>query len=479
MTRGTVVAGLAAMVILAAIIVARGGGSDAYVVKTVMPNANGLRVGVPVRVGGAQVGKVSSVELRGKAVEVAMTLDDKTAPVGRDASLVIESQNLLGQKAVRLVKGSSSEPAASGTPIPPARVKVSTDLDQVLSVLDGQTRARLGVLVNEAGQALLGRRADLRELVGELPRSMAGIGTLLDRLTADNHALAGAVTRSDRVIGRLTAERSALVRMIDTVGQTAKTVATERRGLGQTLDAAPATLTELRTFLTELQRLTRPLGPAAGYLTDAAPQLTKVLERVPPAAQAGIPTLRTAKTVAPDLTQLADGLTPILRRARPVTATVARLTTTMQPLGGALDHSLDNIVGILDNWSRAVQYRDGIGHIFRGEASLAPGALESMLNRLGPDTPARTASPAAKGRPSSKTPDNTGGSGSSDAAAAPRPKPGVQLPPAVGPAVGAAGKTIDDLLSKVLPPLTGTPPIGKSDEPRNDAAALLDRLLGR
>ena len=41
-------------------------------------------------------------------------------------------------------------------------------------------------------------------------------------------------------------------------------------------------------------------------------------------------------------------------------------------MGDTLNGSIDNLLALLDNWAHAIQFRDGIGHVFRGEATLSP-----------------------------------------------------------------------------------------------------------
>ena len=74
--------------------------------------------------------------------------------------VAVAAQNFLGQKRVQLDPGDAATPAPSGYEVPAENVTTPTDLDQVLNVLDADTRTRAMVLLNEAGAAVLGRRVD-------------------------------------------------------------------------------------------------------------------------------------------------------------------------------------------------------------------------------------------------------------------------------------------------------------------------------
>jgi phospholipid/cholesterol/gamma-HCH transport system substrate-binding protein len=389
---------LAAVVIAIVLVVVLTAGGSAYHVKLRLANADGLRDGTPVEIAGIDVGNVSlSVDPRRKVI-VDMTIDRSHAPVGRDATATIAAVNLLGQKRVRIAVGNRRHPAPSGYVIPTPHVTKSTDLDQVLDVLTPNTRARLGILINAAGAALTGRRADFSHVLHELPGAFAQLDQLAGQLSTDNHTLTHLVQTSDGFVSEMADRRHELDRLVDTVGQTGTTLADKRTQLLATLARAPETLVTLQRFLAKLRGTTVPLGPAARDITDTAPELTATLKQVDPFRVAADPTLHAATAVAPQLTHLARGATPVLRRADPVARSLASLAPALAPVSHALDHSADNVVAILQNWSRAIQFRDGLSHVFRGEASVSPQYALSLINRLESTQHKRSASSSSTAR---------------------------------------------------------------------------------
>jgi phospholipid/cholesterol/gamma-HCH transport system substrate-binding protein len=144
--------------------------------------------------------------------------------------------------------------------------------------------------------------------------------------------------------------------------------------------------------------------------------VTATLAQVDPLRRIADPTLRTATAVAPDLTRLAAQATPVLRKAGPTATSLAQFGEALPPLSDTLDNSAQNLIAILQNWSRAIQFRDGLSHIFRGEASSSADLLTSAVDRfLGPNSPKR---PGAKKR---------GGKGAGPAPAA-KPSPAAAAP---------------------------------------------------
>ena len=79
----------------------------------IFSDVSGLRVGDNVRVAGVQVGKVESIEVKGRQAEIGFTLRE-TQPLLDTTELVIRYQNLLGQRYISLIQGPKR-----GTKVPP------------------------------------------------------------------------------------------------------------------------------------------------------------------------------------------------------------------------------------------------------------------------------------------------------------------------------------------------------------------------
>ena len=86
---------------------------ERYSVKTLFPNAAGLKPGAPVRLAGVEVGSVAEVDLAGNQVEVVMEINRTYQPQVTTASRAsLGSVSLLGESAVDITASSS------GTPVP-------------------------------------------------------------------------------------------------------------------------------------------------------------------------------------------------------------------------------------------------------------------------------------------------------------------------------------------------------------------------
>ncbi len=357
-------------------------GSDPYVAKMNLPNAYGLRDGSPVVIGGVTIGEVKLAATR-EDVEARLEIEPKYAPLGENASATIIAQNVLGQKQVLVEPGDTSKPAADGFTIQDDLVSANTDLDQLLGELDTDTRARLAVLINETGSAFAGRKMDFATFINDFAPALSRFGNLAEQLDTDNQALDSMLRSSDRFVGELAKQRTHIDRMIAALGGTTETFWTHRAQLRETLRRAPAALRATRGFLAELRGTAAPLGETSRLLAQSAPSLQRTLDQLGPFRRNATPVLRALVKSAPTVTSLSENTTPILRDATPLSVSLVKASSREIPrTGRILDHSTDNLIATIENWSNAIQFRDRLSHIFRGEASFAPDFYQSLLDNI-------------------------------------------------------------------------------------------------
>lgn len=355
-------------------------GEDGYEVAAEFENAAGLKEDFNVRVGGATVGHVEQLSVtRADRVRAVLRLDEEAGPVGPDARAVIRSANLFGEKFVDLQPGDTSRPAPSGSSIPLRRTEVPVELDEVLDVLDEDTRAQLAVLLNEAGAAMAGRSADFNAMLDALPAALDRTGRLVGEFARDNQALARLVRRSDRVLRAVVRERAELGRLVDTAQAAFTAFADRRRGLGRSVEEAAPTLVQLRQTLQQIEELALPLGPAADALRTTAPQLAATLRRLPGFAEAARPALVSARRAAPAAVELARVATPLLRDLEPAAAETGRFAASLAPVSELLEGSAPDVLGLMEGWARLTQGRDGLGHMFRNSLTLTPELIDSLI----------------------------------------------------------------------------------------------------
>ncbi|HYF26606.1 MAG TPA: MlaD family protein [Baekduia sp.] len=376
MSRVLVALGLVVVAVAAAVVLAGGADDDRVRVRAEFHDAAGLRPGSVVRINGATVGSVDELRVTGRdTAEAVLDLEHDARP-GAGARAAVRPLNLLGEKFVDLRIGDRARPVrriglpATSTPV---------ELDDVLDVLDPQTRDRLALLLGEAGVALGGRGKDLRAALRALPPTLEDATGLLTGLSQDTAVLERLLVEADRVADRVARERVPLGELVRTGARALEAPAARRRELQATLSATPPALAQLRATLRRLDRAGAPLRPAARGLRDTAPALTRTLQAVPGFREAAAPALRAARDTAPALTRLGREASPVVHRLRPAAASLSALAQDADALTRTLDEgAAADLLGLMQNWALAIQTRDGVGHLFRVSLSLMPDALRQL-----------------------------------------------------------------------------------------------------
>ncbi|MBV9006268.1 MAG: MCE family protein, partial [Solirubrobacterales bacterium] len=112
--------------------------------------------GQSVRVSGVQIGQIGGVTLKNGLAVVQMDIDPRYQHlIHTDASALLRPRTGLKDMFIEVDPGSAGAPVAKpGFTIPVSQTLPDTNLDEILSSLDADSRAYLNLLVNGAGQGL-------------------------------------------------------------------------------------------------------------------------------------------------------------------------------------------------------------------------------------------------------------------------------------------------------------------------------------
>jgi virulence factor Mce-like protein len=473
---------VAAVAVVAAVILL-GGGEQPYVVKAVYADASGLTKDYDVKIDGVPAGTIKAVQLDAQDHAVlTLELDKGAAPVGAGAKAFARPANLLGEKYVDLRLGDRRRPQPSGTVIPISRTGTPVELDDVLNTLDAGTRARLRILINEAGTALAGRGADFNAMLGALPGALDDTRRVVDDVNSENARLRRTIGAADRVVAAVDGHHDDLQRVVSDASTALAAVADRRRQLGSTVAAAPAALAQLNGTLADLRQASSDLVPAGRALRRSAVPLRQVLTALPSFSQQTAGTLEEARDLAPALSRLGRQATPDVRRVAGTVRQLSAFAGDLAPVTRGLDRGvLRDAIGLMHGWSRVIARSDGLGHIFRVRATVDQELLTSALTRYMRRAPKLPARPPAKA-PRPGAPAGVGPAPKRPVLADPVPavKDAVgQIGNAVGGAVGKVGDAVQNALGSVLG--KGGPGARRAAAPRSrdsDAMRLFDYLFG-
>jgi phospholipid/cholesterol/gamma-HCH transport system substrate-binding protein len=249
--------------------------SPRYVVKAEFSNADILLKDQDVRISGVQAGKVTEVDPAGGHVVVTMVIDKKYAPIHSDGSARVRPFTLIGDKYVDIDPGSAAAPGLpDGATIPIGHTTIPVELEQVLAVLDTDTRTRMNQLLTQGGAALAGRGETVNQLLQRLPQLersltatllvtdskvqtidhlLSSADSLLTSLAQHQARIESAVNSSDQLLAALAGDRDVITQTITTADQSLATLARAiagEGGDGRALVAnAPALLDELQRFM--------------------------------------------------------------------------------------------------------------------------------------------------------------------------------------------------------------------------------------
>jgi phospholipid/cholesterol/gamma-HCH transport system substrate-binding protein len=402
--RRVLLAAAAVAVLVTLVLVSAAGGDDGssgtYEVRAIFDNGGFIVHGENVRVAGANVGSVKSVDVSmpgeivsfkngkphaipGKAVVVLDITDPGFKDFRQDASCLIRPQSLIGEK---FVDCEPTQPRAPGTKPPPVLEQIpdgqpgsgqyllplenngkAVDLDLINNIQRLPYAERFRLILNDLGAGLAGRGADLKDIVRRANPALRETDQVLQILAAQNRQLAKLAQDSDTVLEPLARERGHLSGFIRSSGATAAATAERGSDLALNLQKLPATLRELRLTMRELGGFSDAARPVFETLGAAAPTITTSTRLLGPFSDATTTSLRSlgnaAEQAGPDL-RASDLIVRKLRglaftAQRPVT-NLARLTGSLHKQGGfeSLNRFFYNTAGSFNGF-------DKFGHFLR------------------------------------------------------------------------------------------------------------------
>lgn len=325
----------ASMAGLAAVAAGGGGPDGEYKVRAYFDNAGFLVQDEEIRIAGAKVGVIDSVDVTrvgepvradgsdepGKAVAVLSIEDEAFQDFRADASCLIRPQSLLGEKYVDC---QVTQPRAAGSEPPPPLETIpdgergegefflplenngkQVDLDLVNNITREPQIDRFRLILNDLGAGLAARGEDLGQVIERANPALKQTDRVLAILAEQNRGLAQLARDSDTVLAPLAREREAIASFINNANESGEAAAERRDDLARDFIDLPEALSEIEQTMVELRRFSDAGIPLANDLTAAAPAFTEATEQLGPFAEAGTPALLSlgdaAEAAGPDL----------------------------------------------------------------------------------------------------------------------------------------------------------------------------------
>lgn len=328
---GTVVALVAALIVIAVVVLGAGGGPR---LRARFANAEGLVKGGSVEIAGHQVGKIAGIRLTddGQAL-VDMQLDGGVAPLTRGTRARVRAvgQAGLANRFVELQPGPVGSGALDdGATLPTSQTSSIVDLDALLDSFGPRNRAGLQQLLAESQDVYAGSGARsfnvmLRRL-GPATRQVAGVAR---ELALDQRAISELVSTAAQTSEAVSARRDDLGAAVQNTADAFDGLATERRSISDVLRRAPGALEQATSTLDGTRRTAERLQPALRAVPAAAAGLRPVLTSTGPLLDRAHPTLARLNTELPQLDTVLRGVGPL---RRPLAAALRSTGVSMRGL---------------------------------------------------------------------------------------------------------------------------------------------------
>ena len=261
--------------------------------------------GQTVRVAGVRVGDVAGVELADGVAVVDLAIDREFLPVYRDATVLLRPQTGLKDMFFELDPGTrAAGEYEEGETIPASNTLPDINLDEVLSVLDSDSRAYLKLLALGLGGGLEGRDRDLGRSLAKLGPIARDFERVSGALAARDEELAELVHNANLLSATVADRDNDLVELVGASNAALGAVAERAPDLEALVRRLPGTLGTARRALADAEPLARELGPTLADLRPFARRLDEVAVATEDLAAGATPAVR-------------DRIRPLVRALRP------------------------------------------------------------------------------------------------------------------------------------------------------------------
>lgn len=445
MRRALVIAlSLIAVGLVVLIPAATGADDGPYKVRGIFDNGSFVVEGEEVRIAGATVGTIESVDVTddeeiasleggphavpGKAIVVMNITEDAFKDFRSDASCIIRPQSLIGE---RLVDCTPTQPRAAGEGPPPELEEIedgpgegqrllplenngkSVDIDLIQNINRIPYRDRFRLILNDLGAGLAARGDDLGAVVDRANPALRQTNRVLKILADQDQRLAELASNGDAVLEQLAAKRTSVTGFFRNAGVAGQATAERGDDLEAQIAKFPETLRQVRATMGDLEGFADEGTPLMEDVGAVAPDLSKATQNLPAFFRAGVPALRSlgdaAESSGPKLVQ-ADPVVVQTRdltdKAGPASIDLSALLRTFNDTGG-FEHLMDFIY----NTSGNINGYDDYGHFQRAlgirsnctdiQAIVFP-SCEAFFLRIAGTAAARKAEKQAEGELRSK-----------------------------------------------------------------------------
>jgi phospholipid/cholesterol/gamma-HCH transport system substrate-binding protein len=297
--------------------------------------------GQTVRVAGVRVGDISSVDYQDGHAVVTMAIDRQFLPIYKNATILLRPKTGLKDMFLELDPGTNYNPHSNddefqnGGTIPVANTAPDTNVDQVLSALDGDTRAYLRLLLTQGGLGLDGRGKDLGKLLGSLGPINRGLARLNTEVAKRKENLATLIHNMNLLFGRVGRDGQGIEQLVSASDQALVAIASQSPDVQRTIGLLGPTLSTTRDALTKTDQLASVLGPSLNSLRPFARKLKPINDSLGSLAQT------TYDPVKQEIRPFVRNARAPVRDLRPAAKNLVAATPRLTTVGAKLNELFD------------------------------------------------------------------------------------------------------------------------------------------
>lgn len=295
--------------------------------------------GQEVTVAGVKVGDVGPVKLEeGQAVVRLDLVPDEVGPVYRNATLLIRPKTLIQDQSIALDPG-TPDPSLpdkgeieAGDRLPITATQVNVNTDELIAMLDVDTRDYLRTLLDAGGQGLKGRGKDLRALLSLTEPTFRQTERVVSALAERRQMVRRLVSNFRELSDATAAKDTELASLVDASAATFGALGEREAELTEATRRLPGTLSAARDALGNGRALVAEAGPALEALRPAARRLGPALEAAQPLLRSATPIVRD------DLRPLVREAIPLFKQLRPSLRNLNNATPRLVRVGEVLNY---------------------------------------------------------------------------------------------------------------------------------------------
>ena len=337
-----------------------------YRVEALLPTSGSLTPGARVTMAGAKVGRVTSVGRRGLGALVQMQIDDdRVTPIPRDSRVQLRDRTPVGEGYVTIFPGRSRATLPSNGVLPMTQADDHVDVDQLLSVLQGQTRDQARQLIQGLGGALAGNGQRLNTLVGGTAGALTQ-GSYVVRTLANDRTQVGRLVQQFGDVAAAIGDRGTAVMQLGRRGLASfRAIASRDAALRRLLGELPATLTQVHQTSTTLASVTDRATPVVANLAVALREVRPAVRRLYPAAHVGRSAVRELGAAAPSLQETLRRLEALAAPAASALPAVRSTLCQVNPVIRYAKPYTPDVTAAIVGLSSASNSYDALGHLIR------------------------------------------------------------------------------------------------------------------